>query len=491
MGIGFKKGGMVRYFSVSVSAATGGTASGNGRFAKGKNVTVVAAPSSSYVFDGWYEGNTKVSSSASYTFTITSNRMLQARFIAQYTVSVNAGTGGTASGGKTANVGSSVTVTASPNTYYTFDGWYEGNTKVSSSASYTFTLTKNVTLQARFKMIQYTVTVNAATGGTASGGKTANVNSSVTVTASPNTYYAFDGWYEGNTKVSSSASYTFTLTKNVTLQARFKMIQYTVTVSAATGGTASGGKTANAGSSVTVTASASYSHNFAGWYEGDTKVSSSASYTFTLTSNRKLQARFTIKTYTISTKGTLGTASGGGTVNHGGSVTLTSAPTGSNVWVGWYEGSTLVSTNRTLTLTNITANRTLEARFREPVVGEPGTAGSAVSIVGHNEGKGSATWNFTHGKPAYIEITRLYQYIDELNSSAACYEVSANSKANLTYGTTKLTVNCHKRYPYGSTASSDLNVTFNFIWSETSVKFTGVRASNQYDTRELTFIPHY
>ena len=120
MGIGFKRGGMVRYFAVSVSAATGGTASGNGRFMKGRTVTVVAAPSSSYVFDGWYEGDKKVSLSTSYTFAITSNRTLQARFIAQYTVSVNAGTGGTASGGKTANVGSSVTVTASPNTYYTF-----------------------------------------------------------------------------------------------------------------------------------------------------------------------------------------------------------------------------------------------------------------------------------------------------------------------------------------------------------------------------------
>lgn len=36
MGVGFKRGGMVSYVTVSVSAQTGGTASGSGRFMKGR-----------------------------------------------------------------------------------------------------------------------------------------------------------------------------------------------------------------------------------------------------------------------------------------------------------------------------------------------------------------------------------------------------------------------------------------------------------------------
>ena len=91
MGIGFKRGGMVSYALVNVSAQTGGTASGSGRFMKGRTVTVVAAPGSSYIFSGWYNGNTLVSTAATYTFIVTEDITLQARFIAQYTVSVSAG----------------------------------------------------------------------------------------------------------------------------------------------------------------------------------------------------------------------------------------------------------------------------------------------------------------------------------------------------------------------------------------------------------------
>ncbi|MCB7406745.1 InlB B-repeat-containing protein, partial [Bacteroides uniformis] len=46
--------------------------------------------------------------------------------------------------------GSSCTVTASANSGYSFDGWYEGSSKVSSSSSYTFTVSSNRTLTARF-----------------------------------------------------------------------------------------------------------------------------------------------------------------------------------------------------------------------------------------------------------------------------------------------------------------------------------------------------
>ncbi|WP_420022305.1 InlB B-repeat-containing protein, partial [Bacteroides uniformis] len=49
--------------------------------------------------------------------------------------------------------GSSCTVTARANSGYSFDGWYEGSSKVSSSASYTFTVSSNRTLTAKFTAI--------------------------------------------------------------------------------------------------------------------------------------------------------------------------------------------------------------------------------------------------------------------------------------------------------------------------------------------------
>lgn len=61
-------------YTISVSAGTGGSVSGGGTILEGENCTVNASAYSGYVFEGWYEGNSKVSSSASYTFTVSSNR---------------------------------------------------------------------------------------------------------------------------------------------------------------------------------------------------------------------------------------------------------------------------------------------------------------------------------------------------------------------------------------------------------------------------------
>lgn len=61
-------------YTITVSAGSGGSVSGSGIVVEGSTCTVTATANSGYSFDGWYEGSTKVSSSASYTFTVSSNR---------------------------------------------------------------------------------------------------------------------------------------------------------------------------------------------------------------------------------------------------------------------------------------------------------------------------------------------------------------------------------------------------------------------------------
>ncbi|MCL2636924.1 MAG: toll/interleukin-1 receptor domain-containing protein [Oscillospiraceae bacterium] len=77
-------------------------------------------------------------------------------------------------------------------------------------------------------------------------------------------------------------------------------VTHNISVSAGTGGSASGGGAFNNGSSVTVIANAEASHNFDGWYSGGAKVSDSLSYTFAATANTALEARFSLKEYTVS-----------------------------------------------------------------------------------------------------------------------------------------------------------------------------------------------
>ena len=63
-------------FTVSLfsSPSVGGSVTGGGTFEEGTSVTVYASPYKEYRFIGWYENNKLVSSSSTFTFTLTSNR---------------------------------------------------------------------------------------------------------------------------------------------------------------------------------------------------------------------------------------------------------------------------------------------------------------------------------------------------------------------------------------------------------------------------------
>jgi uncharacterized protein YjdB len=68
-----------------------------------------------------------------------------------YAVTATAGAGGTVAGGGIYDEGATVTLTAMPDSNYTFGGWYEGGVLVSgASATYIFAATADRTLEARF-----------------------------------------------------------------------------------------------------------------------------------------------------------------------------------------------------------------------------------------------------------------------------------------------------------------------------------------------------
>ncbi|WP_291651409.1 discoidin domain-containing protein [Clostridium sp.] len=68
----------------------------------------------------------------------------------------------------------------------------------------------------------FTVHVDATKGGTVSGGKEAKQGEEVTVTATPNKGYIFDGWYRSTgDKVSENNEYTFNVDGNISLTANF------------------------------------------------------------------------------------------------------------------------------------------------------------------------------------------------------------------------------------------------------------------------------
>lgn len=378
----------------------------------GANATgCTATVTTGYTFDGWYNGSTRVSTSLTYAPTdVKSNLSLTAKAnINSYTVSPSAyyrttdgtgnytagTTGGTVSGGGSVNHGGSITVTASAAAGYKFDGWYSagasGGTLLSSSASYAISgVTASMTVYARFTRIYYTITYSAGdyvaslsrtTERVAHGANAAG--STMTVNGTTAQYsYGVDGWYSGSTRVTSSATYAPTgVTANATYTAKGtrSLRSYTVTynkgsyissVSRASESVSYGSNAA--GSTATVMASdAQYTYGFDGWYNGSTRVSTSVTYAPTnITGAVTLEARGTrtTKSYTISVSldssaAGRGSVSGGGSYAYGASATVKCTKTNSqDVFDGWYEGSTRVSTSLSYTFT-VTGARTLVAKI--------------------------------------------------------------------------------------------------------------------------------
>jgi hypothetical protein len=291
--------------TLASNPANGGTTSGAGTFNAGTLVNVTATPETGFFFTNWTEGTNIVSTSSSYSFPITSDRILTANFSnnpIQHSVVLNANpvAGGTTSGAGTYVSGSSVTVTANANSGFTFTNWTEGANVVSTSSSYTFTIVEDKILTANFTANPgpYTVTLasNPLLGGTTSGAGSFSAGSSVTVTANANSGFTFTNWTEGANVVSTSSSYTFMINGNRILTANFAAnpVPYTVTLASnpLLGGTTSGAGSFSAGSSVTVTANANSGFTFTNWTEGVNIVSTSSSYTFTINGNRILTANF-------------------------------------------------------------------------------------------------------------------------------------------------------------------------------------------------------
>ena len=427
----------------------------SGIFNYGQTCTVTATPNTGYHFVNWTENGSVVSSNASYSFTVNANRNLVANFSQQtqsYTVSVSANpaNGGTVTGGGTYNEGQSCTVTATPNTNYTFTNWTENGTVVSTNASYSFTVNANHTLVANFTYVPptYTVSVSAnpANGGTVTGGGTFTEGQSCTVTATPNTNYTFTNWTENGTVVSTNASYNFTVNANHTLVANFTYIPptptYTVSVSAnpTNGGYVSGGGTFEQGQTCTVSAIASSGYTFNNWTENGTVVSSNASYTFTVTANRNLVANFTLipmPTYTVSvsanpTNG--GYVSGGGTFEQGETCTVSALANSGYTFNNWTENGAVVSSNASYTFT-VTANRNLVANFT--IIPTP-TYTVNVSASPANGGAVSGGGTYEQGESCTVTATANSGYTFEswtengaVVSSSASYTFTVNANRNL------------------------------------------------------------
>jgi hypothetical protein len=138
--------------ATSVSPSGAGTAGGGGSYPSNSPCALSASANPGWGFKNWTENGARVSASANYTFTVSTNRNLVANFIPAFTVttSVSPAYGGSATGGGTFNSNSTVRLTATPTTGFAFVSWTEFGTLVSTSANFSFNLAGDRSLVANF-----------------------------------------------------------------------------------------------------------------------------------------------------------------------------------------------------------------------------------------------------------------------------------------------------------------------------------------------------
>ena len=277
---------------------------------RGNKVSVVATTNANCEFRGWYAGDSKVCDKTEYTFTSSKNVSLVAKFVKSPVVSISNSENGSVAFANSSNksmpvfTGSDVTVIATPDEDCEFEGWFSGDTKVCAEQSYTFAVSKNVSLAAKF----YPSPVVFINSG--KNGKVAFVDSNedskvvlkgtdVTVNATPDKNYEFVGWFVDDAKVSADASYTFNALENISLLAKFKACPV-VSISGTENGRVAFADSSEksvivfSGTDVTVTATPDKGFELYGWFVGnsETPVSKELSYTFDVNENVKLHAVF-------------------------------------------------------------------------------------------------------------------------------------------------------------------------------------------------------
>ena len=302
------------------------------------------------------------------------------------TTSANISTGGNVNGVGNYLSGNQCTISAVPNTGYSFANWTEHGTVVSTDASYTFTVTANRALVANFtenNVGDYTIVLNAnpsVGGGITTGtGRYASGTTCIAL-ATANTDYVFSNWTENGTVVSKDATYIFAISTARTLVANF-IAGYTVTVvsNSSTGGSFTGAGGYATGASCTLTASANDGYFFSNWTENGIEVSKTATITFTVKTAHTFIANFFAGFIINATAdASQGNITGPGGYFNGSNCTLQATPKTGYVFTGWTENGTVVSTNPSYTFT-VSAAHTLVANFSSVTVAATQPTASTLS----------------------------------------------------------------------------------------------------------------
>ncbi|MCX6728440.1 MAG: prepilin-type N-terminal cleavage/methylation domain-containing protein [Candidatus Saccharibacteria bacterium] len=391
----------------------------------------------------------------SYHIDSTNNGPQSGVCVSQKLLATFAGTGGTVSAGGSYATNSVQTITATPNTNYSFSSW-TGDTGCSGTASHTITMDANKTCTANF--VTCTLTLIAGSGGTITGGGNNVCGTTPPITSTPSTYYSFTSW-TGSTGCSGTATHNITMDTNKTCTANFSPtaiaapsapivtpVTVTDTTTYSWGAASCPGNTARYQYDYTIspagydsgwTATASTSVAFTTTTEGQTYTvavqaqcyNAATSSPWSSSGSGSYLRPITYQTLTL-TPGTGGTVSGGGSFATGSSPTMTSTPNANYTFTSW-TGSTGCSGTQVHTIT-MDAAKSCTANFTATGIATPANPIVTHATVG-------ATTTFSWGAASCPGNSARYQYDYTYNTTPTPFDSGWTATALTSFAPTTST----------------------------------------------------
>ncbi len=308
----------------------------------GEEVTLTAAPAAGWTFTGWTGDLSGTTNPA--TIAMDGSKTVGATFTPNLvTLTITPPVGGTITADPDGpyHYGDEVTLTATADTGYTFTAW-TGDCAEATGSTCALTLDDDNTVGATFTQIEYTLTVTAETGGSAS--KTPDqasyhLGDVVTLTATAFPGYTFSGWTGDFTGTTNQVE--ITVSGSMAVTATFTQDQYTLAVTVNGSGTVS--KDPDQASylydeTVTLAATPAAGWTFAGW--SGAGCSGTGACQVSMDGNKTVTATFTQDQYSLTVdidpagSGTVA-RNNPGPYNYGDVVTLTPAPAAGYIFSGW------------------------------------------------------------------------------------------------------------------------------------------------------------
>lgn len=230
--------GTVATYSLTINAGSGGkiTTGTSGTYAAGNVVGLLATPLAGYTFKSWSitAGSVASPTNASTSYTMPSQTAIVTAYFQpiDYTLTASALDGGTVTASKTSGLHycDTVTLTATPNTGYTFKGWISDNGGTFSnnnSATTTFTMpVGNVNIYADFVKTEYSISISADYGNVIVSCDSAIMGTTVSLNAVDNNSSRFVRWQSNDVSFNDSTSQNTSFVmpaKKVRIEAVFEL----------------------------------------------------------------------------------------------------------------------------------------------------------------------------------------------------------------------------------------------------------------------------